>query len=329
MVSESLSSVSSFEKDIRKTETNLPVSLTGAHGFVSTKSFVSLQLTKWSLEKLSETCSSFKYNQTNMLSMMTLSVEHFHSTTHTKQVLMSQLQYAREFMTSVKESLKRLHPWSVHYFTSRKGSWYPATESSIDFNELSGVLPKKHIAVQIPKNEEEKLRVLADSYTRAVRQRSVRQETTMAKCGTLPTYLYTDKVDEIAQATDPYNYKHPRKSKDAADIQMNSIAPNLQTNSIAADLQTNSLAVDVQTNSLAANVQTNSLATDVQTNSIATDEQTIIAEEEQPDSFDPDSGDEQTAESSTLGGLDEATFFMVGRSTRFGRKIKVNSKFIS
>eukprot|EP00111_Clytia_hemisphaerica_P011984 TCONS_00035236-protein len=169
----------------------------------------------------------------------------------------------------------------------------------------------------------------------------------MAKCGTLPTYLYTDKVDEIAQATDPYNYKHPRKSKDAADIQMNSIAPNLQTNSIAADLQTNSLAVDVQTNSLvadvqtnslvadvqtnslAANVQTNSLATDVQTNSIATDEQTIIAEEEQPDSFDPDSGDEQTAESSTLGGLDEATFFMVGRSTRFGRKIKVNSKFIS
>jgi len=250
---------------------------------------------------------------------MTLSVEHFHSTTHTKQVLMSQLQYAREFMTSVKESLKRLHPWSAHYFTSRKGSWYPATESSIDFNELSGVLPKKKITVQIPKKEEEKLRVWADSYTRAVRQRSVRQETTMAKCGTLPTYLYTDKVDEMAEATDPY--KLPRNRKDAVDVQTNSITPHAQTNTIVTHAQTNSIT---------PHVQTNSIATDNQSNSITSVEETNIAEEEQPDSFDPDSGDEQTEpESPTLGGLDEATFFMVGRSTRFGRKIKVNSKFIT
>ena len=45
---------------------------------------------------------------------MTLSMEHFHVTTHVKHVLMSQLQYAREFVRSVKEALKRSHRWSAY-----------------------------------------------------------------------------------------------------------------------------------------------------------------------------------------------------------------------
>ena len=40
---------------------------------------------------------------------------------------MSQLQYTREVMRSVKEALKRSHLWSAYYFTNRKGRWYPPT----------------------------------------------------------------------------------------------------------------------------------------------------------------------------------------------------------
>ena len=89
------------------------MSVSGAHRFASTKSVVSLQLKQWSLQKLLENTSSFGYYATNSLSMVTVSVEPFHSTTHMKYVLMSQLQYAREFMRNVKEVLKRSHPWSV------------------------------------------------------------------------------------------------------------------------------------------------------------------------------------------------------------------------
>ena len=71
---------------------------------MSTKSFVSFQLTRWSLTKLLQNVSSFGYNHTNLLSMMTISVEHFHST-NVENVLMTQLQYARELMRFIKEAL--------------------------------------------------------------------------------------------------------------------------------------------------------------------------------------------------------------------------------
>ena len=50
--------------------------------------------------------------------------------------------------------------------------------------------------------DEDTLRTWANTYTRAVRQRTVRQETTMAKTGTLPHYLYTGKISEVAETTE-------------------------------------------------------------------------------------------------------------------------------
>ena len=38
--------------------------------------------------------------------MMTLSVQHFHATSHLKALLMSQIRYSRSFTTTIKESLK-------------------------------------------------------------------------------------------------------------------------------------------------------------------------------------------------------------------------------
>lgn len=96
-----------------------------------------------------------QYIIASLLCMMTLSV-HFHSTTHVKQILMSQLQYATEFMRSVKEALKRFYPWPGYYFKNRKGCCYPPAESCIDYRELSLVLPKKAAFVYIAVSNEEK-----------------------------------------------------------------------------------------------------------------------------------------------------------------------------
>ena len=91
--------------------------------------------------------------------MMTLSLEHFHSTTHVKNVLMNQLQHAREFMRSIKEALKRCHSWSACYFTSRKASWYPPTEDDVNFRDVSPILPSKAVPSSITVADEETLQV--------------------------------------------------------------------------------------------------------------------------------------------------------------------------
>ena len=89
--------------------------------------------------------------------MMTLSVEHFHSTTHVKNMLMTQLQYTREFMRSIKEALKRCHPLSACYFTSRKARWYPPTENDINIRDISPILPSKAVASSITVADDETL----------------------------------------------------------------------------------------------------------------------------------------------------------------------------
>ena len=108
-------------------------------------------------------------------------------------------------MRSIKEALKRCHPWSACYFTSSKASWYPLTENNVNFRDISPILPSKAVPSSITVAVEETLRTWANTYTRAVHQRTVRQETTMSKTETLPHYLYTAKISEIAQITKEYS----------------------------------------------------------------------------------------------------------------------------
>ena len=103
-----------------------------------------------------ENTSPIAYCATDPQSMMTLFMEHFHYTTHETHIGES-AQYTRQFMRSVKEPLKISHPWSAYYFRNRKGSWYPLTESCIDYRELLLVLRKKSAHVYIAVSDEEKL----------------------------------------------------------------------------------------------------------------------------------------------------------------------------
>ena len=59
LISQSLHIISGFEKDIRGSGNKVPVALIGAQGFVSTKSFISLQLMAWSIKKLIENLRHF------------------------------------------------------------------------------------------------------------------------------------------------------------------------------------------------------------------------------------------------------------------------------
>ena len=118
---------------------------------------------------------------------MTLDVEHFHSTTHVKSDVLSMLQYCRSFGNCVKESVKRLSSWSAFHFTHPR-SWYPLPEGTIQFHEMPKMKPLP--ARELSLDDCQELTEFASVYGRAVRQRSVRQETTMAKAGTLPSACY-------------------------------------------------------------------------------------------------------------------------------------------
>ena len=173
--------------------------------FYILETFLSIQITAWTLERLKLILDGLNYSETNLLSMMTLSIEHFHATTHFKQPLMTQLQYAREFLSSVKESVKRSCLWAAYYFTSRKGSWYPPAENEVELKDLIAVFPTKQPYPTIKEKEAMLIKDWASTYTRAVRQRTVRQETTMAKMGTLPHYLYSLDRNKQAKQTIPFS----------------------------------------------------------------------------------------------------------------------------
>ena len=62
--------------------THLPKTLNGPQGNVAGKTIDSLRLVEWGLNRLNEVTKQFSYYETNLLSFMTLDVEHFHSTIH-------------------------------------------------------------------------------------------------------------------------------------------------------------------------------------------------------------------------------------------------------
>ena len=71
----------------------------------------------------------------------------------------------------------------AYYHASRR-SWYPKPEETIPFSRVPTIKPLP--VIQMPQADCDLLRNWASSHGAAVKQRPVRQETTMAKHGTLP-----------------------------------------------------------------------------------------------------------------------------------------------
>ena len=94
LVDELFKTLKLFETNVKNHLQKPCNNLDDPHGFISSKSLMSFEMTKWSLGRLRNLFIEFSC-EINLSSMMTLSVEHFHATSHVKTPLMSQLQLDR------------------------------------------------------------------------------------------------------------------------------------------------------------------------------------------------------------------------------------------
>jgi len=119
----------------------------------------------------------------NLLSCITLDMENFHFSVHVKQANMSKAEYCRSFGLAMKEAMKCVTTWAAYYHTSWL-SWYPKPEGGLLLSQVPVMKPL--LNVNMSPADCNALRNWASSYGAAARQRTVRQETTMARLGTLP-----------------------------------------------------------------------------------------------------------------------------------------------
>ena len=123
---------------------------------------------------------------------ITLSLQLIHTTHHHKHEAGAHvIDYARGFgNTAAKAGLKRTTRWAAHYFTNKE-SYYPVPSNSVSFWDIPFLLPVP--TVQMDGEDQERMREWARNNGKSVRQRTVRQETTKYKAGTLPLNMYERK----------------------------------------------------------------------------------------------------------------------------------------
>ena len=123
----------------------LPNSLDGPGGSFSAVAVCSIKMLLWGLKKLKEDCESFNYNEVNLLNCMTLSVENLHSALNRKQGTQTLVSYAQDFATTIKEFIKAVTKWSIHYFTTRE-RWYPLPDSGVSLASLQFLKRTKNLS---------------------------------------------------------------------------------------------------------------------------------------------------------------------------------------
>lgn len=226
-------------------------------------------------------------DSTSLLSCMTLDIEHLHSTVNFKHGTQTMLQYARSFSTSVKESVKALANWSAFYYTSSEARWYPPPEKCLKLSDLS--FPKPTVPGQLGDDNKVLMREWASVNGAVVRQRSGRQETTMAKAGTLPEGSYNVEL-------------RPRDNSIDDDVE------EIQTDEEAAQTKSAIVPDYAQVTELESNDEVLEYDDD--------------DSEVDDDDFDTDNGLVPVME------VGVETNFLLGRCSRYGRTVKFNSRFL-
>ena len=126
-------------KEVKMALSCSKTTLNGPQGTVSAATVRSVDMLYWGLDRMKSLFSTLSFDATNLLSCMTLDVEHLHSTSHIKHLLLSKKEYCRDLGNTVKESTKRLSSSTVYYYTSEKSSWYPHPEHEIPLDTLPSV----------------------------------------------------------------------------------------------------------------------------------------------------------------------------------------------
>ena len=109
-----------------------------------------------------------------------------------------------QFGSHILESAKRMARSSAYYFT-QPSSYYPVPSSQIDWKDLSRMEPLK--SPLMSPEDKELMRKWARDHGKCVRHRTVRQETTKYKAGTLPLNMY--QTSDILQSVGERIVWHP------------------------------------------------------------------------------------------------------------------------
>ena len=176
----------SHSNDVNDASTGKP---SGSQGTISNQTKRSVNMILNGLKDLEALVKELNPNfAIDLYSCLTVQVENLHAVGHFKDQFPTLLQYARNLANTVYESIKRVVPWRAYYFTHDK-SYYPVLRQSTPLNAI----PKlEHLKARTELNRQEKDLMIewAANNGKAARQRSVRQETTMFKAGTLPLNMY-------------------------------------------------------------------------------------------------------------------------------------------
>ena len=176
----------SHNNDVHDTSTGKP---SGSQGTISNQTKRSVNMILNGLKDLEALVKEHNPSfAIDLYSCLTVQVENLHAVGHFKDQFPTLLQYARNLANTVYESIKRVVPWSAYYFTHDK-SYYPVLRQSTPLNAI----PKlEHLNARRELNRQEKDLMIewATNNGKSARQRSVRQETTMFKAGTLPLNMY-------------------------------------------------------------------------------------------------------------------------------------------
>ena len=197
---DAVNNVSSVNKYIKSTVATVKqhynmkeaVVTNGPEGTVSKKTQVSLELLEQGMARLQNNLKNINEHylgNVDLRTLLTTIVENLHAVSHFKNKTFTALQYARDFGTIAKESLKKTTKWSAKYFTHDK-SFYPIPPSSMELADVEVNKPLTAARID-PPIIEVAMKELVDKY-RPVRQRTVRRETTKDKAGALaPAVYYT------------------------------------------------------------------------------------------------------------------------------------------
>ena len=105
------------------------MTLNGPQSMVSAATIRSVDMIVWGLERMTSLFSTLSVDGTNLLSCMTLDVEHLHSTCHIKHPLLSTKEYCRDLGNTMKESTKRLSASTVYSAGRQRGRVVRAPDS--------------------------------------------------------------------------------------------------------------------------------------------------------------------------------------------------------
>ena len=191
----------------------------GPEGTVADRTIISIRMILQGLQQLRDILTSIQTTiQIDLYSCLTTDCENFHAIGHLKDDTPTLLQYAKMLASTVHESVKRVTPWSVYYFTS-PDSYYPIPGGDHRYATKIHKLSKPpHNAITLTQPQIQQMRGWANEYGRCVRQRSVRQDNTKFRAGTLPLYMYrttNNQHEQLVFADVPIPERQPPINEEA------------------------------------------------------------------------------------------------------------------